>query len=416
MNRRLFLRSAAATLWLPMLPSILPREARAQAADAPRRMVFWFVPNGMVWQALTPDDPLSVWGAFEPVKDRVSSLAGLENVTLRDYASHEAGTSTLLSDRRIGNAYGGGPLDAGITADQVVADAIGAATPAPSLQLGLDERGLLSSGNSGLYTHHISWAEGSRPLPKITEPRRLFQKMYAGSDPIAQAENNDLNKSVLDAVLERATRLRSKLGEEDKDKLDQYMDSVRAYETSTEAVEEFVCPQPGSPGSGLGFVANYRAFADLTVLALQCDYTRVVSFMTGPSVAYTVYDHLGHGSTHHDLSHANGNGYTQFLEIHEWHCQQMAQTLLAMSEIPEGEGDLLSNTVFTLCSEFGTPNVHNSSPFGMVLGGGESAGFTHRARSLNNMPHSNYLRALIEFMGVNSSGFGTHATGTLDLT
>lgn len=419
MNRRLFLRSAAATVWLPFLPSALPRAAWGQTATGPRRMVYWFVPNGLHWRALTPEaDPWAqqVLSPLQPMWDRVSQVSGLRNLTTSNYTSHEQATSSALTDVAVD--YRGSGLNAGVSVDQIAAEAVGTMTPVPSLQLGLDEPGLLNGGTSGVYTNTISWGRGSRPLTKITEPRRLFNKIFAGSDPVATDENQDKRRSIFDAVLERANTMRGRLAVDDKVKLEQYIDSVREVERQLDAIEDFTCELPeNAPVRNLPFAQAYRAMADLTVLAFHCDYTRVITFMTGPSATYTVYNHLGFSEDHHTLSHATvSDGMAKFMGIHKWHVEQMAQTMQMMADIPEGDGDMLSNTVMTLMAEFGDPNVHNPHVMTWLLAGGESGGIRQGRHLAADQPHSNYHRSLLDFMGASSSTFGTHSTGSLDLS
>lgn len=421
MNRRLFLRSAAATVWLPLLPSALPRSAWAAGSPGPRRMVYWFVPNGLHWRALTPGADAwaeNVLSPLQPMWERVSQVSGLRNLSASNYTSHEQATSSALTDVPINYSGGGSSLSAGVSVDQVAAEAIGNQTPAASLQLGLEEPGLLTNGSSQVYTNTISWGPGNRPLAKITEPRRLFNKIFAGSDPSATEENQDKRKSVLDAVLERATSMKQRLATDDKIKLEQYIDSVREVERQIEALEDFTCELPDSPPArNLPFHLAYRAMADLTVLAFHCDYTRIVTFMTGPSATYTTYNHLGHSEDHHTLSHATySDGMARFMDIHKWHVQEMATTLQMMADIPEGDGDMLSNTNFTLMAEFGDPNVHNPHVMTWLSAGGENGGFSHGRHIVANQPHSNYHRALLQFMGAGGGDFGAYSTGTLDLT
>lgn len=419
MNRRMFLRSAAATLWLPFLPSALPRSAWAAGSAGPRRLAFWFVPNGLHWRALTPS-PDNEWSArvlrsMQPMSDRVSQISGLRNLAASNYTTHEQATSSALTDVAVN--YGGG-ISAGVSADQVAAEAVGYDTPVPSLQLGLDEPGLLTGGSSAVYTSTISWGPNSRPLTKISDPRRLFTKIFAGSDPAATDTNRELRRSVLDAVLDRANDMKRRLAVDDKVKLEQYVDSVREVERQLDAIEDFTCELPDNPPPrGLPFHLAYRAMADLSVLAFHCDYTRIITFMTGPSATYTTYQHLGLSEDHHTLSHATvSSGIQRFMSIHEWHVEQMAITMEAMAAIPEGEGDLLSNTAFTLMSEFGDPNVHNPHVMTWLLAGGESGGIRQGQHVVANQPHSNYLRAMLDFMGSDSRRFGQNSTGVLGLT
>lgn len=52
-SRRTLLRGAGAAVALPFLEAMLPRRARAAAAD-PQRFVGFFVPNGIRMSAWTP--------------------------------------------------------------------------------------------------------------------------------------------------------------------------------------------------------------------------------------------------------------------------------------------------------------------------------------------------------------------------
>ena len=413
MNRRLFLRNAATTLWLPFLPSALPRSAWGETPSTPRRMVFWYVPNGLYWRAITPGETYAeaVLNPLVPVWDRVTTIGNLKNETTQRYSSHEGATASLLTDYVVDASR---PI-ASISADQVAADSIGHETPIASLQLGLPDPGLLNSGARGVLTHNISWTGDRRALPKVLDPRRLFQRIFGAADPAKAGDPTAVRQSVLDAVLERANAMNGRLATDDRHKLDQYMSSVREVERQLEAIEDFTCDRPDEPRPNLPFELQYRAMADLVVLALQCDYTRVVTFMAGPSTAYHVYGHLGHSQDHHTLSHASNA--QEFMEIHEWHVEEMATTLQAMEAISEGPSDLLANTTFTLLSEFGEPDRHGAHNLAWIHAGGEAGGIVNgRPVDANFAPHSNYLRTLINFMGVQERGFGTTSTGRLDLT
>ena len=58
MNRRFFLRGAAgAMVGLPVLESLLPKEARAAAAPAPKRFACWFNCNGVNMDRWFPTGP-----------------------------------------------------------------------------------------------------------------------------------------------------------------------------------------------------------------------------------------------------------------------------------------------------------------------------------------------------------------------
>lgn len=432
MNRRLFLRGAASTLWLPLLPSVLPREARAAAPADPRRLVFLFVPNGLLHDYVTPTTlgagyPLpTMLSPLAPLQDRVTVVSGLENrasVEPSGYGTHEGCLSSLLSDHTLGDAYNGS-LDGGITVDQAAAAAIGAGTPFPSLQLATGEPSISAFGNLGIYYSTLSWAGPQSPVAPLIDPKTTFDRMFAGTDPAAteaEIERRDtMRRSVLDAVLERTQRLQSRVNAEDRAKLDQFTTGVRELELRVQALAELECPVPEEPVSSPGFAQKVEAFLDLMVVALQCDYTRVLTFMGGPSTAMTSFPFLGISADHHTLSHDQAYSdprRAELLAIQQWYVQQYATLCDKLAQVPTADGDLLGSSLVSLVTEFADSNLHTAQPMTFLLAGGEKGGVLQgRHRLYGGLPHGNLLRSMLDFVGADSSSFGQHATGSLDLS
>lgn len=396
MNRRLFLHSSAATVWLPYLHSAMPRETWGEPPAGPRRMVYWFVPNGLHRDAVTPGGPGAdvVLAPLQRLRRRITSVSGLHNLSVGVHATHEAATSSALSDSPI---RPGGVLAAGMSVDQVAARHLDPPTPAPSLQLGLDEPGMHSGGVGHRYASTISWGDRSRPLPKLTEPRRLFERMFGRA-----------RESVLDALPDRLRGLDRGLASEDRVTLERYLTRLREVERSLDALD-----RPADPSHR--FASSVRAMADLVVLALASDHSRIVTFMVGPSAARTVYRHLGHTVDHHTLSHSRiEEGARLLAEVQRWHMEQLARTLRQLEAIPEGEGDLLANTAFTVLSEFGDPITHDARGMTWLLAGGEAGGFRPGRTIAADRPHSDHHRAILQFMGVPPGRFGQHGSAPLD--
>ena len=134
----------------------------------------------------------------------------------------------------------GADLKLGISADQIAANAIGHQTRLPSLEVGLEEArqaGNCDSGYSCAYTYNLSWKTETQPLPPISDPRILFERLF-GSDivepPAARARRLAMRQSILDGVLGDTTRLQSTLGGSDRRKVDEYLTSVREIEQQVE--------------------------------------------------------------------------------------------------------------------------------------------------------------------------------------
>ena len=149
--------------------------------------------------------------------------------------------------------------------------------------------GACDSGYSCAYQRNISWQDAQTPLPKETNPRLLFQRLFGGFDPSLSGEVRDRahrrRMSVLDFVLDDAQRLQRRLGQEDRRRLDDYMTSVRSVETRLEEVQnaDMQCYPDGSAPAGSLCRSRRVCVFDVDMLtdAMRCDLTRVGTFMFG---------------------------------------------------------------------------------------------------------------------------------------
>jgi Protein of unknown function (DUF1552) len=431
MSRRMFARTAGATLWLPFLPSALPRHARAADPPAePRRAIWWFLPNGFVADFVVPTIEGSGYelpptlAPLEPVKERVSVLSGLHNYAAKTDYLHEEVMGTLLGDNWVEN-FREGTLDGGITVDQHAAATLSGVTPFPSLELGTGEpyTAAVPNSNGDILYRTLSYSSPTTPVPTLSDPKTVFDLMFAGVDPKAtQVEidrRTELRLSLLDSVADRTKPLRARLNAADRIKLDQFTTGVRALELQIAALAALECQAGEEPGVDLGFEEKIGAMHDLITVALQCDFTRVATFMLGASTSTTVYDFLGISTDHHTLSHdyqQGGDPETQLLSIWNYQVGRFAELVAQLAEVQTDTGDLLENTMLFFCSELGEPNHHRAFPMTFLLAGAEAGGVVQgHHRVFTEVPHSNAWISALDFLGVDSKGYGTTHTGPLDL-
>jgi hypothetical protein len=434
MNRRLFLRSAASTLWLPML-----RSAPGMAAQptAPRRTVWFFVPNGFLTEDMKPTTTGSdyvapaVLSGTASIRDRMTVLSEIDNVSDREasysgsYSTHESCVATLLTDKKLPANYYSGALDLGVSVDQYAVQQLRPPTPYGSLQLGMNEQFITTgSGNLDTYYDHISWANATTPLAPLSDLQGLFERMFGGADAGATEEEIArrlvLRKSVLDGVNDRAKALSSRLDAADRGKLDQYQTAVRELEVRLQTLSEVSCEPPDAPQANLDYPERLDAMFDFLKVVLACDYSRVVTFMAGTTTSLLTFPSIGVTTDHHTLSHdwaGSQSARNDLLLVQKFYVDKWVRFCQSLADTSVDGGDLLSSTMVSLVSEFAESNSHLANPMMMLTAGGEDAGFRHgRHLDTNRVPHANYLRATLEFMGADSSGFGQHATGVFDLT
>jgi hypothetical protein len=434
LGRRAFLGGSAVAVSLPWLESLAPKRMRAaQAApgDVPRRLITFYVPNGIFMPAFTPASigpNYPVPPILAPLAElqyqlipNVLVLSGLDNPpSLPDGdGGHAAGTGGFLTCHHVKKSES--EIENAISMDQVYAQALGDATPVSSLQLGIEGGngvGNCDSGYSCAYTRNISWADAVTPLPKLTSPQLAFDLMFGGADPQATAEQTarrrHARKSVLDYVRADAQTLKLSLGSTDKIKLEQYLDGVRELELRIEHESMGPACEVGSfSGNYPDLQGHVRAMLDLIVLALTCDTTRVVSFMLGNGASTQVYDFLGINSAHHDLSHHAGdpNLQAQLQIIDTWEVAQFAYLLHRLRSVPEGPSNLLENSLVFFSSELEDGNTHAQTNLPVLVAG--SAGgriITGQHMNIDDGRMSQLFLTMLQALDVDIGSFGDDGT------
>jgi len=152
----------------------------------------------------------------------------------------------------------------------------------------------------------------------------------------------------------------------------------------------------------------------LMVLALQCDATRVLSFMlgNGGSSCFQSFPWLNINSDHHGLAHAQ-NG-TALSAIEKWEVEQLAYFCSKLDAIDEGGSSMLDNSLVFLSSEIANGNAHDqdNKPI-LLLGGAAGKIQTGRHAKYNKDPQAALFVALLNGLGVPAMTFGTAGKGPL---
>jgi hypothetical protein len=428
-GRRTFLGGGAALVALPFLESL----ARA-AAPVARRLLFYYVPNGIHMPSWTPSTTGADF-ALPPIlrplaalRDDILVLTGLDNkpaLVLHEGGDHARGTASFLTCVTPRKTYGA-DIQLGVSVDQVAAQRIGGATRIRSLQLGTSGSGTAGNCDSGyscIYSANISWATPNTPLPKLVKPRAVFDHLFGGLDSAANARELERQQryrtSVLDYVLGEARLIQARLGRTDRRKLDEYLTGVRETELQVQKLGGLATvagkagppPADGTPE----FTEHVKALADLMVLAFQSDQTRIVSFMLGGAASGRTFPWLGINEAHHDISHHHKlpENYAKLETIDTWEITQLAYLLQRMKSIDEGGRTMLDNTIVFFASEIedGDAHRHTNLPV-LVAGRGGGALRTGRHVVYQGTPLANLFVSLLAAVGAPVASFGD-STGPL---
>lgn len=432
-SRRAFLGGAGAVLALPWLESAFPARARAQNKP-PQRFLAYYVPNGIRMSDWTPaaegaSYPLpKILASLAPLQDQVSVLTGLANKPARPDGpgDHASGTGAFLTVAHPFKTEGA-DIANGISLDQQLATMLGGDTTLRSLQLGIDggsNAGGCDSGYSCAYTSNVSWAGPATPLPKLTDPRTAFDRLFAGLDPQASQAELDArlrrNKSLLDYVLADAQSLGMRLGSHDRRKLDEYMSSVRELELRLEMAASSgpMCDPGMSPSKdNIAYPDKVLLMSDLMVLAFQCDVTRFTTFMLGNAASGRSYDFIGVSGAHHEISHHMDNPelLDKLTAIDTWEVEQFVYLLTKMAAIDEGGESLLHNSLVFFSSEIEDGNSHAHTNMPILLAGAAGGAFTpgKHIRWKDQSSVGKLFVSILQAFGLPDTTFGLDGDGPL---
>ncbi len=415
-GRRAFLGGASVLVGLPFLETLAPKQALGQVGGAPKRFLGYLYPNGMMmddWRPIgvgtnftlgkmmgasgrvfddgrQPFPTMQDGPSLELVRQQLLLISGMQNTrqTAGVPGDHAGGVGAFMTNRTVlkdTDANMGGP-----SIDYVISKTIGKDTRRPYFAMageGARPAGVLcDSGFSCAVADHVTFDDRGVNLPRVENPGEMFDQLFQGLDPNANAqavaERKARNKSVLDIVANEATSLEGSLSRQDRPRLQEYLNAVREVERRIEAGGSVnVECKPPTRRSAFNF-SDGRATIDicheLMALAFQCDATRVISFMWGNSSNGRPHNFIDAPGGHHDNSHYGGNAdsIARLRRTDYWWARRFAEFLLRLQSMPDIDGrTVLDNSLIFQSSDISDGDAHNHNDMPVILAGG-GAGFT----------------------------------------
>jgi len=414
LNRRDMLRGCGVALSLPLLNGMNWAKASTAASAAlgaaagatPKRMMVGYFaygaympdgPSGLLRDGVQ-DQPHHDWSwwpcrdagpltfnqsaaPFEPLRDYVTYLRGLDHVGGWKMGGHSAGdlfaTGADMTETQTTNA---------ISIDQVAASVNGHLTRYDSLVLGTE-------GGTGSYgmCKTLSHRGPGRPIPSLHRPQDIFNRLfnpYAGRGVEQVRAGLRRDASVLDLMMQHSQSFNNRLGVEDQQAMDQYLTSVREIEQRVDRTTQWTheaLPEIGPNAVNLDVVHTepqeyIRCMYDLIYLAFRTDQTRYATLMLESEHSssselwnYATYA-LGYTGATHDIAHKRPEDFSG--QWDRWRAEQHAYFLQRMRDTPEGDGNMLDNTVVLWGSAH--PHAsHSNQNYPIHLAGGNALGFRH---------------------------------------
>ena len=423
--RRTVLRGLGAALALPVLDAMMPAASALArtAAASPRRLGYVYIPMGMNPVAWTPTEvgqltTLSTsLSPLTPHLDDVTVVTNLEINEAHTTGNHASANSSFLTCVKPKRTEGSDFVN-GTSADQIAAKAIGGDTPLPSLELGTDliaQVGNCDNGYACVYMNSLSWASPTAPNPTESDPRLVFERLFGdGGTPEQRQAELKTNKSILDWVLEDMASLQQRLGTSDRNRVSEYLDTVREVERRIQRAEQSVADSPASDLTRPTSVPevweeHVKLMYDLQVLALRADLTRVITFQMAREASTRTYPQIGVPEPHHPVSHHTDDPekLAKLAKINQYHVSLFAYLVEQLKTTEDGDGTLLDHTTYLLGSGLGNPNVHNHSNLPIVVAGGAGSSMSggRHVKYDELTPMANLHLTLLDDVGVHVDDF-----------
>lgn len=467
LSRRSILRGAGAMLALPFLESWAVRLARAEgtsakkAAKPPLRMGIFTVTGGTVLESWRQKEAgelktlPSILRSLDFARDELLLLNNLshsgqnENLNGHEFCAFQHLTAAPKVGKVAGKVY------AGVSVDQVAAQATGEETFLPSLEIGLSN-----------HETRYSFRSADEQVPYEDDPRLVFERMFRGRKGVVpnwerratataaksvreSASGESYQRGVVDAVLSEAKDLRKRLASADQQKLDQYLSSVRSIETRIARMEDRLLIEgrdeldpgpsrlivPQLPEKSIPFYkfrdqiyqdpekhGEYiRVMSDLMALAFQTDTTRVITLAVGaddahfPGVVTVGYEHHCHTLEHQGNAgrpeDADPIAREACRQIHAWYTGLFAEFVKTLKSIDEGGSSLLDNTML-LYTSYMADGGHGTKDYPVLLVG-KAGGTLKTGRQIDyqkDTPAANLYVEMLDRMGVKVDAFGNSQT------
>jgi hypothetical protein len=431
LDRRTFLMGTGASLALPWMECMAQVDGRPIEPDhKPRRLCAMYFGFGVGlpkedgehanWRWFPKGEGrdyrfTEVLQPLEPHREKLTILGGLSHPNGRRMGGHDTG-DTFLTGAFLNNKF----LVNTISVDQVAAQSFGNATRFSSLVLSTD-------GGVGEPTRSstLSYNDKGRPLPALNQPQQIFDRFFGAgdADTIAQRRRMKSASGMLDRILEDSTSLRNRLGVHDREKLDEYLASVRQIEQGVERSQQWLeIPRSelrdderdmlhldADDEAPLLFI---RTMYDLIYLAFRTDSTRVATYqitnMADCSSKAAKFPQLqGFKDSLHTLAHDwdKPEGAEKLGRWDRFMAEQFAYFLGRLDSAKEENGSVLDNSVVLYGSSNSTTHDNNNYP--LILAGGGELGLKHGQflKFSDQIPMSNLFVTMLNSVGSKCDGF-----------
>lgn len=410
-TRRAFLRTLGAAGAALPFHRLLQSSVAEAATPAPLRFIAIFTPHGMVPEYWWPKGgetdfnityPNAMLAPLNRHRSKINIMAGLDYRALEEFSppitdGHTVSRGTFLTGQPYNGSTGDIFPEKGPSIDQYLASRLNPPTLRKTYGIRIfDTTDNPTTGNT------LSFDDRARTLTSSERnPAKVWDTFFKGFAPPGQPNQPNepdpellRKKSVVDFLSKQTSAMRNRLAGAERSKLDAHMSALSGIEQRINLVvggggpNAESCSPPSYPGSpyNLSNAENAENLArlhfDLLAQTLACDLVRFVTvhFEVGVQMPFpslnlkkSIHDDIAHniGSD----SNPNVPARLELAKVQNWYAEQIATFMDRLSEIPEGSGSVLDNTIILWGNELGDPSLHNHWTLPTVLAGGAGGKF-----------------------------------------
>lgn len=408
-TRRTVLRGLGSTICLPMLESM----GETNTTEASKRLIFLSYAWGVAKNDWFPTETGADYvlpASFKHMERHRNDFSILSHLSNKNASQAHWGCTTWLTSADV-TATPGKKFQNTVSVDQLAARKLGRDTRFTSLALSNAKEGKNDSGfGPGLS---LSWSDAGNPIAGETSAIGLFDRLF-GAGEVSPAERRYLlskQRSVLDAVISNAKSMNHKLTSTDRQKVDEYFQSVREIEVRLDKSEEWLDkPKPKAPfdrpKAKLTPSEQIKITYDLIVAAIQTDMTRVVTYRqpTNGLFAELGFKVEGHKTTH---TRKGDEPYAAALARDQKQLELVAYLIDKLKAIKEVNGSsVFDNSLIAYGGGITINHDVRDTPT-MVAGhggGGLNQGQHYRYES-NETPLSNLWYSMLNQVGYKTDSF-----------
>lgn len=410
LSRRTVLKGAGCAVALPLLDAMIPAGtawANTAAAIKPR-LGFVYYPHGAVQKYWTPEGTgkdfkfSRILKPIEPMREYVTVISGLRNKPAESSNPHGIIEQTWLTCQNPQGAKWG--PDAGVSIDQIAAREIGQDTPLSSIEL---------CGEPGGATNYRKVGQGVQALPLEGNPRKVFFTMFGAGDSNAdRMARLQATGSLLDYVQDATKSLSRTLGASDRALVSDYLDSVREVEGRVSKLMAKADSLGNLPDAPIGTPDDFGELVDvqfdMIALAFQTGQTRIATMRMIKEASMRTFPVVNVDEAFHPLSHhgEQEEKFEKLVRVQAYETARFTRFIKKLSELKEGNGNILDNSIILFGSNMANSDLHNNNPLPQLIAGkgGGIKGGQHLAMPADT-PQANIMLTIAQRAGVNIEKF-----------